>query len=89
VVGRNQEDNQGLERVESNKYVVVKLPVAGPYSVMDRDASQEDRALASKLAVTYAKSSADERYEVLVGEESFFVSPFKTKQEAQAYFFNA
>ena len=89
VVGRNQEDNQGLERVESEKYVVVKLPVAGPYSIMDRGASQEDKALASKLAITYAKSSADDSYDVLVGEESFSVSPFETKQEAQAYFFNA
>lgn len=89
VVGRNQEDNEGLERIESDKYMVVKLPLLGPYSVMDKEASIEDKRLAAKLAITYAKSSPDEVYEVLVGEERISVSPFATKQEAQAYFFNA
>jgi len=89
VVGRNKEDNEALQRVKSDKYMVIKLPVAGPYSVMDKEASEEDKALAAKLAITYAKSSADERYDVEVGEESVSVSPFETKQEAQAYFFNA
>ena len=89
VVGRNQEDNQGLQAISSSKYQVVKLPIAGPFSLMDKKATTQDRALAVKLAITYAKSSVDEVYDVLIGEESFSTSPFATKQEAQAYFFNA
>ena len=89
VVGRNQEDNEGLQTIESQKYIVVKLPIAGPFSLMSQEASDKDRALAAKLAITYAKSSVDNVYEVLIGEEPISVSPFATKQEAQAYFFNA
>jgi len=89
VVGRNQEDNEGLQSVDSNKYIKVTLPIAGPYSVISKDASIKDRTLGAKLSITYAKSSSDENYAVIVGEETINISPFETKQEAQKYFFNA
>lgn len=89
AVGRDEEDNAGLDAIQSEKYMMLKLPIAGPHSLMSRDASPEDKALAAKLAITYVKSSADESYEVEVGEEMISVSPFAEKKDAQAYFFNA
>ena len=89
AVGRNQEDNAGLEVIESDKYIRLRLPIAGPFSLMSKDASEADKALAAKLAITYVKSSPEQNYEVEVGEEVFSVSPFAEKKEAQAYFFNA
>ena len=89
AVGRNKEDNEGLQAIESDKYMQIKLPIAGPFSLLSADASQADKELAAKLAITYARSSAQDRYDVEVGEESVTVSPFKEKKEAQAYFFNA
>jgi len=89
VVGRNQEDNEGLESVDSNKYIKVTLPISGPYSVISKDATSQDRILGAKLSITYAKSSADENYAVVVGDETINIAPFETKQEAQKYFFNA
>jgi tRNA-specific 2-thiouridylase len=89
VVGRNKEDNEGLQKIESEKYIVVKLPIAGPFSLLGRDASARDRSLAAKIAITYARSSASENYEVTVGEdEAVMVSPFSEKKEAQHYFLN-
>jgi len=89
VVGRNREDNEGLQRVQSDKYIPIKLPIAGPFSLISANASDSDKELGAKLAITYAKSSVDESYDVLVGDETISISPFATKQEAQAYFFNA
>ena len=89
AVGRNKEDNEGLQNIQSDKYVIVKLPIGGPFSLLSTNASSEDRALAAKLAITYAKSSAEDCYDVEVGEETLSVSPFAQKSEAQAYFFNA
>jgi tRNA-specific 2-thiouridylase len=88
AVGRNQEDNAGLQAIESSKYLSIRLPIAGPFSLLSANASKKDRALAAKLAITYAKSSAQDCYDVEVGNEKINVSPFETKQEAQAYFFN-
>lgn len=89
VVGRNQEDNEGLQRVHSDKYITIKLPIGGPFSLISANATDSDKALGAKLAITYAKSSPNESYNVLVGDETISIAPFATKQEAQAYFFNA
>jgi tRNA-specific 2-thiouridylase len=89
AVGRDKEDNEGLQAIDSSKYIKLKLPLAGPFSLLSADASQADRELAAKLAVTYARSSVKERYDVEVGEETITVSPFQEKKEAQAYFFNS
>jgi len=89
IVGRNREDNEGLQQIESEKYVTVKLPIAGPFSLLNRDATEEEQELAAKIAITYARSSPKEYYEVTVGEDVVVsVSPFTSKKEAQRYFFN-
>ena len=89
TVGRDQEDNAGLERIQSDKYVSVKLPISGPFSLLSADASKEERVLAARVAITYAKSKSEERYAVEVNGETITVSPFAKKEEAQRYFFNA
>jgi len=89
AVGRDKEDNEGLQAIKSEKYVTIKLPIGGPFSLLSAEASRADRALAAKLAMTYARSSAEESYDVEVGDETVTVSPFAEKKEAQQYFFNA
>jgi len=90
IVGRDKEDNEGLQTITSDKYISVKLPIGGPFSLLSADASSDDRALAAKIAITYTRSSASESYEVTLGEdETVTVSPFAEKKEAQQYFFNA
>ena len=89
AVGRNKEDNEGLQAIQSDKYVTIKLPIGGPFSLLSANANSKERNLAAKLAITYAKSSAEDCYDVEVGEETITVSPFAEKKEAQQYFFNA
>lgn len=90
IVGRNKEDNEGLQQVESEKYMTVKLPIAGPFSLLGANATTQDKALAAKIAMTYTRSSTSESYEVEIGgDEMFTVSPYAEKKEAQQYFFNA
>ncbi len=89
AVGRDKDDNEGLQSITSDKYLIVKLPIAGPFSLLSKDASQADRTLAAKIAITYARSSANESYEIEIEEEILNISPFAEKKEAQQYFFNA
>jgi len=90
VVGRNREDNEGLQGIESEKYMPIKLPITGPFSLMSREASEVDRELGAKIAITYARSSPKECYEVVVGEDEVLsVSPLESKKEAQKYFFDS
>ena len=89
VVGRDQEDNKGLESIESEKYITLKLPIGGPFSLLSKNASQKDKELASKIAITYTRSSPNEIYEITLNEDMIIkASPFTEKKEAQKYFFN-
>jgi len=89
VVGRDQEDNKGLETIKSDKYITLKLPIGGPFSLLSTDSSYEDKKLASKIAITYTRSNPNEIYEITLNEvEIIKVSPFPEKKDAQKYFFN-
>jgi len=91
VVGRNQEDNGGLEAITSTRYLPIHLPLLGPYSLISLNASDSDKALAARIAITYAgKCKKGESYTVTIGEdEHHTVTPMENKGEAQRYFFNA
>ncbi len=90
AVGRNAEDNAGLEAIKNDKYQKIKLPIAGPFSLISKNASQNDKELAVKLAITYAKSSPDESYDIIINDdETISTNPFENKKDAQKYFFNA
>jgi len=87
VVGKNREDNENLKAIDSPKYTPIRVDVTGPFSLIDKNASYNDKKLASKIALTYAKSRPDESYRVYIGDELFIETPFKSKAEAQKYFY--
>ncbi len=86
VVGRHKEDNEALLKVVNPDYIPIRLPVTGPYSLLYRGATEADRRLAARIALTYGKSRSGELYRVKVGDNEYEVEPFKTKAEAQRYF---
>jgi tRNA-specific 2-thiouridylase len=87
VVGKSREDNENLKRIDSPKYMPIRLKIKGPFSLIDKNASLSDKKLASKIALTYAKSDPDKRYEVYIGDEKFIAEPFSSKAEAQKFFY--
>ncbi|MGW8168855.1 MAG: argininosuccinate synthase domain-containing protein [Sulfurovaceae bacterium] len=89
IVGRDEGDNEALKSIYSHKYIPITLPVIGPFSLISVSASQKDKELAAKIAITYAKSKKDEVYEAAVGDDIYRVTPFASKQDTHRYFFNA
>jgi tRNA-specific 2-thiouridylase len=88
VVGRHKEDNEALSKIENSDYVSFRLPVAGPYNLIHKDATKSEQELAAKIALTYAKTQSDKSYNVEVLGNCYNLTPFKSKEEAQKYFFN-
>jgi tRNA-specific 2-thiouridylase len=87
IVGKNREDNEMLRNINSPKYIPIKIDITGPFSLIDKNASNRDKKLASKITLTYAKSNIDREYEVYIGDELFIEKPFKTKADAQKFFY--
>ena len=87
VVGRHKEDNEALSKIENKDYTSFRLPVPGPFSLIHKNATEQEQELAAKIALTYGKSQKNREYEVEVMGNIYKVTPFNTKEEAQKYFF--
>ncbi len=51
VVGRDREDNESLRGIDSDKYIPIRVNTIGPFSLIDRDATEGDKRLASKNSI--------------------------------------
>jgi len=89
VVGRHQEDNEALQKVDNADYRPIHLPVPGPFSLLQAGATPDEIELALAIALTYGKSKAEEPYEINYEGQSYTIRPFATKAEAQRYFYSA
>ena len=87
IIGRNKEDNEQISNLSHPEYITANLTdIAGPVSLISKDASQEDRLLAARLILTYTKAAKDEKGGIMLGEEVIKVMPFEDKKIAQKYF---
>ena len=88
VVGRHQEDNEALQKVDNPDYRPIRLSVPGPFSLLQKSATPDEVELALTIALTYGKSKHEELYEVTYEGRTYMIRPFAAKTEAQKYFYN-
>ncbi len=88
VVGRHQEDNEALKSINHPNYISFKLPIPGPYNLINKNATNEEKALAAKIAISYGKSQKNKEYIVQIDNKEYIVTPFETKAEIKKYFFD-
>ncbi|KIM04060.1 MAG: ATP-binding protein [Sulfurovum sp. AS07-7] len=86
IVGRDKEDNDSLESLQTSKFTSFKLPVIGPYSLISKNSTTKDKELGAKIALTYAKNDKNSTYEIIIGDEVVKVTPFPSKNEPREYF---
>jgi tRNA-specific 2-thiouridylase len=87
VIGRNQEDNAHIQEIQNDKFIHIKTDgIPGPHSLISKNATQEDRDLASKLILTYCKTSPQNSYKLDFEGETVTASPFESKEGFTKYF---
>jgi tRNA-specific 2-thiouridylase len=87
VIGRNQEENAQMQEIENEKFVHIRtVGIPGPRSLLSRSASDSDKALATRLILTYCKTKEDETYTLDYEGETAEGSPLASKNEAARYF---
>ena len=89
VVGRHKEDNEALQNLTLSNYESFKVPVPGPFSLLQKGATKQEQELAAKIAITYGKSQKNQNYTIEVMGSTYQVEPFETKTEIKKYFFDA
>lgn len=86
IVGRHQEDNQRIEKIENDKYCKFKINNAtGPLAMLETKASDEDKQLAAKIIISYGKTNLDEEYEVVIDGKSFKDTKYSSKETISQY----
>ncbi len=91
VIGRNQDDNEKIQNIENEKYIFARvMDVAGPLSLISKNATKSDKELAARLILTYTKTPVDKKgsvkYESSLVHEHIFAYPFEDKKSAQEFF---
>ena len=86
VVGRNQEENGFLQEIQNDKYYHIKtVGLPGPHAMLSKDASDEDKALATKIILTYCKTKKNQIYTVAYDGEETQGSPLLSREEIQPF----
>ena len=87
VIGRNQEENAKMQEIANEKFVHIRtVGIPGPRSLLSRRATPNDKALATRLILTYCKTSPKEEYILDYEGEEVAGSPLDSREQAAAYF---
>lgn len=87
VIGRNQDDNEKLKKIENPKYVFARaLDISGPLSLLSANANEFDKKLAAKLILTYTKTPTDQEGSVEIDDEIVSAVPFESKEYVKEFF---
>jgi tRNA-uridine 2-sulfurtransferase len=86
VIGRKQEENTILEQTNSKKYLKGRIVNAtGPFVLLSKNASENDKKLAGDFIVTYGKTELDKDYEINFGEVIITGRRLENKEAMQPY----
>lgn len=86
VIGRNQDDNEYIRKVNNPKFDLAHcVNLTGPTALLSKSATKEEKELSAKLILTYAKSELDTEYEVKIGDEVIKCVKFPSKEITKEY----
>ena len=86
VIGRDQEENAKLEKIDNAKFIHIEtVDVPGPHVLLSKNADDADRNLALRGMLTYCKTSPSQAYSLDVNGETVTVFPLASRAEAAKY----
>ena len=88
VVGRNEKENDFIDQLQNPKFDLLHVneEMSAPSSLLSKNASKDDAALACRIILTFTKALPDQTYAIGRGEETFaHASPFESKEETKKY----
>ena len=86
VVGRNKEENEHLQNIDNDKYYHIKtVGLPGPHALLSKSATDEDKELATKIVLTYCKTSTESEYTLSYDDEEVKGSPLASRDEIQPF----
>ena len=87
IIGRNKDDNEGLKKVISKKFISLEATgVKSPYSLISVDATENDLDFALRTLLTYTKAEHNRDYMILRDDkDKFFAKPFDSRDVGREF----
>lgn len=87
VIGRNEKENEILEILHNPKFtlLLVNEAMSAPSSLLSRNASNADKALACRIVLTFTKALPEQNYALRIDETIIEAQPFESKDAAKKY----
>jgi tRNA-specific 2-thiouridylase len=86
IIGRNKEENQHLQNIQNDKYYHVRtIGLPGPHALLSKNASVDDKIIATKAILTYCKTNIDEKYTISYDGQEVQESPFNSRDDMKKF----
>ncbi|MEA3369927.1 MAG: 7-cyano-7-deazaguanine synthase [Campylobacterota bacterium] len=86
VIGRDKDENLHLQNIDNDKYYHIKtVGLPGPHALLSKNATAEDKNLATSAVLTYCKTSVDNSYTLSYDGEEVTGSPFTSREAMKPF----
>ena len=86
VVGRDKEENGYLQDIDNDKYYHIRtVGLPGPHAMLSKNASENDKALAARIILTYCKTSVENSYTLSFDGEEVRSSPLESRDKIKPF----
>ncbi|MDR1007640.1 MAG: argininosuccinate synthase [Campylobacteraceae bacterium] len=87
VLGRNESENNTLKEFRNDEFLDIFLgdDIPAPYGKISKNATQEEKILAAKAALSYTKIEKNKPHKVQIGDEVFEVCALENRETLKQY----
>lgn len=81
VVSRNEQESKKLD-IENHAFMekIEAKDVLGPIALIERNAKHEDKILAGRIVLSYAKTNTEGMYDIKIGDSLYTLSPYPREE---------
>ena len=84
VISRNEEEGRKLDIEHEFMDKIELQDIQGPMALVEKNAHKDDRILAARIVLGYAKTELDKSYNVRIGDEILTLMPY-AKEDASKF----
>lgn len=84
VISRNEEEGRKLDIEHEFMDKIELQDIQGPMALVEKNAHKDDRILAARIVLGYAKTEPDKSYNVRIGDEVLTLMPY-AKEDANKF----
>lgn len=87
VIGRNEKENDFLDSLHNPKFNLLHVneDMNAPSSLLSKNASASDEALACRMVLSFTKAIPEQTYALSLGEKVLHAMPYASKEESKKY----